>query len=190
MLLAGAVLAAVPAVAQQVGTAAAVNPLSESTPPAGQSRVLQIGARIVHKERIKTTATGTVQLLFVDKTTLSVGPNSNLVIDKFVYDPAAGTGQMVTSLTKGALRFIGGQLSHQGAATVKTPVATIGIRGGTATIEHAKNGTRIINHFGQLSVTNGCGTVVVRRTGFAVTIPDWNACPTNPERASRHYAAL
>ena len=100
-LFAGAVLAAAPAVAQQVGTAAAVNPLSESTPPAGQSRVLQIGARIVHKERIKTTATGTVQLLFVDKTTLSIGPNSNLVIDKFVYDPAAGTGQMVTSLTKG-----------------------------------------------------------------------------------------
>ncbi|MGZ8389094.1 MAG: hypothetical protein ACXWVL_00565, partial [Rhodoplanes sp.] len=114
-----------------------------------------------------------------------VGPNSNLVIDKFVYDPAADTGQMVTSLTKGALRFIGGQLSHQGAATVKTPVATIGIRGGTATIAHEKNGTRIINHFGQLSVANGCGTVVVRRTGFAVTIADWNACPMNPERATQ-----
>jgi hypothetical protein len=50
------------------------------------------------------------------------------VIDSFVYDPDTGIGQMVTSLAKGALRFVGGELSHQGAATLKTPVATIGIR--------------------------------------------------------------
>ncbi len=63
------------------------------------------------------------------------------MIDKFVYDPATGTGEMVTTLAKGALRFVGGQLSHQGAATVKTPVATIGIRGGTATIAHGRGET-------------------------------------------------
>lgn len=174
-----------PALAQDVGTAAAVNTLSQSTPPGGGTRVLQIGARIVHNERIQTSATGTVQLLFVDKTTLSVGPNSTLLIDKFVYDPASNTGQMVTSLTKGALRFVGGQLSHQGAVTVKTPVATIGIRGGTATIAHGRNGTRLINHFGQLSVTNGGGTNTIRRPGFAVTITDWNRPPVEPARVSQ-----
>jgi hypothetical protein len=102
LLLASAALSAVPAMAQD-----------------GETRVLRIGTRVVHKERIQTTAEGTVQLLFIDKTTLNIGPNSNLVIDSFVYDPSAGTGKIATSLTKGALRFVGGQLSHQGAATAK-----------------------------------------------------------------------
>src|ERR1019366_6512492 len=112
------------------------------------------------------------------------GPNSILVIDNFVYDPATGTGQMVTSLTKGVLRFVG-QLSHQGAVTVNTPVATIGIRGGTATIAHGRDGTHLINHFGQLGSTNGCGTTFIRRAGFAITVADWNSCPTEPERVSQ-----
>jgi FecR protein len=185
VLLASTALSTVPANAQDVGTAAAVNTLSQSTPPGGNIRVLQIGARVVHNERIQTSASGTVQLLFIDKTTLSVGPNSNLVIDNFVYDPATGTGQMVTSLTKGALRFVGGQLSHQAAVTVNTPVATIGIRGGTATIAHGQDGTRLINHFGQLSSTNGSGATVIRRTGFAITVADWNSSPTEPERVTQ-----
>jgi hypothetical protein len=92
---------------------------------------------------------------------------------------------MVASLTKGALRFVGGELSHQGAATVNTPAVTIGIRGGTATIAHGPEGTRIINQFGQLSITNGCGTTAIRRAGFAVTVADWNSCPTEPERVSQ-----
>ncbi|WP_198017178.1 FecR family protein [Methylocapsa acidiphila] len=193
-LVVGLALASVSATAQDVGAAAAVNPLSQSTPPGKETRVLQIGSRIVHNEAIETTKNGTVQLLFVDKTTLSIGPNSSLVIDSFIYDPAAGAGQIVTSITKGALRFVGGQLSHQGAATVNTPVATIGIRGGTATIAQGKDGTRVINHFGQITVANECGAVVIRRTGYAVTVQGRNACPSEPQRASQeeinHYLAL
>jgi len=184
VLLASGTFLVIPAKAQEVGTAAAVNTLSQGTPPGGGVQVLRIGARVLHNERIQTSASGTVQLLFIDKTTLSVGPSSTLVIDKFVYDPATGTGQMVTTLTRGALRFVGGQLSHQGAATVNTPVATIGIRGGTATIAHGQGGTRLINHFGRLSSANGCGTAVVRRTGFAITVADWNSCPAEPERVT------
>jgi FecR protein len=185
LVLASTVLSTVPAHAQDVGAAAAVNPVSHSTPPGHAIRVLLIDARIVRNERIQTTASGTVQLLFIDKTTLNIGPNSNIVIDSFVYNPATGTGEMVTSLTKGALRFVGGQLSHQGALTVNTPAATIGIRGGIATISHGPEGTRIINDFGWLTITNGCGTTVIRRTGFAVTVADWTSCPTEPERVSQ-----
>ena len=62
VLLAVLALTAVPAAAQQVGTATAVNPLSESTPPGAATVALTVGARIVHKERIHTTPSGTVQL--------------------------------------------------------------------------------------------------------------------------------
>ena len=129
LLLASTALSAVPAMAQDVGTAAAVNPLSQSTPPGGGT-VFCDRRRVVHQERVQTTAGGQFDFCFIDKTTLNIGPNSNLVIDSFVYDASAGTGKIATSLTKGALRFVDGQLTHPGAATTITPVAAIGIRGG------------------------------------------------------------
>jgi hypothetical protein len=130
LLLAGTALVTSPVFAQEVGTAAAVNPESQSTPAGGSTTTLKVGARVVHKERIKTTPQGSVQLLFLDRSTLSIAPNSEIVIDEFVYNPGAGSGHMAVSLAKGALRFVGGQLSHAGQTTVNTPGATIGIRGG------------------------------------------------------------
>ena len=184
VLLASAALATVPAVAQEVGTATAVNPLSHGAAPGAGLVALTVGARIVHKERIETTSSGTVQLLFLDKSTLSIGPNANLLIDEFVFNPSTGTGHMVTSLAQGAFRYVGGMVSHQGEATFKTSAAVIGIRGGTATIMHGPHGTRVINHFGVITIRNGCGRVVIRRSGFAVTVLDWNTCPGEPQRVT------
>ena len=71
-----------------------------------------------------------MQILLLDGTTFTVGPNSRIVIDEFVYNPAAGEARVVASVTKGAFRFIGGQTSRKsGGATINTPVGTIGIRG-------------------------------------------------------------
>lgn len=102
--LAAVVPGLVPALAQQVGTATAVNPSSEGTPPGGTTTTLTIGARVLHKERIHTSPTGSVQLLFLDKSTLSIAPNTSLVIDEFVFDPASGSGHMLTKLTQGTLQ--------------------------------------------------------------------------------------
>jgi hypothetical protein len=85
------------------------------------------------------------------RSALSIAPNSEVVIDEFVYNPGEGSGRMVTSLTKGALRFVGGQLSHGGQATVNTPSATIGIRGGTSIITL----TEAININGLLTLVRG-----------------------------------
>jgi hypothetical protein len=154
-----------PAFAQEVGTAAAVNPESQGTPPGGTTTTLKVGARVVHKERIKTTPQGSVQLLFLDRSTLSIAPNSEIVIDEFVYNPGAGSGHMAVSLAKGALRLVGGQLSHQGEASVTTPGATIGIRGGTSIITL----TEAININGLLTLGNGCPPV--KRPGFKIILP-------------------
>jgi hypothetical protein len=76
LVLAGTVLTTATALAQQVGTATAVNPETRTTPPGGATVVLNVGAHVMHKERIKTTPTGSVQLLFLDRSTLSIAPNS------------------------------------------------------------------------------------------------------------------
>jgi hypothetical protein len=185
-----AALVIAPAAAQQVGTATAVNPTSESTPPGGGTITLTVGAHIVHKERIHTTPTGTVQLAFLDTSTLSIAPNSSLLIDEYVYDPKSGGGHMLTNLTEGALRFVGGQLSHRGEAEITTSSANIGIRGGTVTVSVGKFGTKIINHFGVITVHNGAGTVTISRPGFEVTITSWNTPPGQPVRVTAEEIAF
>jgi hypothetical protein len=128
-------LAPVAARSDTVGAAAAVKPSSTGTPPGGSARTLKPGTNIVDRERIKTSGSGSLQVMFLDKTTMTIGPNSDVVIDEFVYRPGSG-GQFVASMTKGALRFVGGQISHNQGATITTPTATIGIRGGVALITH------------------------------------------------------
>jgi hypothetical protein len=161
--------------AEIVGTAGAVNPASTSAPPGGSTRVIQLGANVVHRERIQTSAQGSVQLVFVDKTSISIGPNSDLVIDEFVYDPGTGTGRMATTLAKGVLRFVGGNTSHTGGASIRTPAATLGIRGGVATAAHsAQTGTRAISHFGLVAVASAANPqsppVVLNRPDFGVVV--------------------
>ena len=138
ILLAALALAFAPvgALAQSVGVTAAVNPSTKGTPPGGGVRTIALGDNIIHNERVVTDAAGLVQILFVDGTTLMMGPNSDLVIDSFFYDPNAGTAQVAVTMTKGVLRFIGGLTSKTpDGASIGTPVGTIGIRGGIVDVD-------------------------------------------------------
>ncbi|MFZ0238240.1 MAG: FecR domain-containing protein [Xanthobacteraceae bacterium] len=182
--LAAALIAAGPALAQQVGTATAVNAVSESTPPGGATDKLAVGARVMHNERIHTSSSGSAQLLFLDKSSLSIAPNTSLVIDEFVYDPAANRGHMLTRLTQGTLQYIGGQLSHQGAVTINTPAVAVGIRGGTVTITHGANGTQITNQYGTITPTNAAGTTIVTQPDYTVTVANRNTPPGQPMRVT------
>ena len=194
----GAVLAlSAAANANTVGTAGAVNTTSSGTPPGAPTRVIEIGTQVVENEKIQTTATGSVQVLFIDKTTLNVGPNSTLVIDRFVYNPATTKGELALSLGKGVVRVVGGIATHSEGATIRTPVAAIGLRGGIAIISHSgAKGTQAILGFGRMSVTSLCAgsnctptTTDVSRPGFAVTVAGLNRPPSSPGRASSQEIA-
>ena len=182
--LAATLMAAGPALAQQVGTATAVNPVSEGTAPGGATDKLAVGARVMHNERIHTSPSGSAQLLFLDKSSLSIASNTSLVIDDFIYDPASNRGHMLTRLTAGTLQYIGGQLSHQGAVTINTPAVAVGIRGGTVTITHGANGTQITNQYGTITLTNAAGTTVVTQPGYTVRVADRKSAPGQPMRVT------
>ena len=157
----GLILSAGAAHADTVGAAAAVKPSSTGTPPGGSARTLQAGTKIVSQERIKTSGSGSLQVMFNDKSTLTIGPNSDMVIDQFVYNPGASGGKFAASLTKGALRFVGGQISHTTGAEIKTPVATLVVRGGAA----------LVTHSGQCRENSrSCTTIVC--TGGSCTVRD------------------
>ena len=201
-LLAGAALVALLqpnlAGAATVGTAGAANTRSTGTPPGGNLRVIEIGSQVVTNEKIETSASGSVQLLFIDKTTLSIGPNSSIVIDKFVFNPATAQGEVAVTLGKGVLRVVGGQATHTGGGTVTTPVATIGIRGGILTAKHTPGvcsgediagqphpcGTQAILGYGVMSMTSGGVTQTVTRPGFFVQSSSASTPPSQPAKAS------
>src|SRR5918999_3652010 len=142
--------------AQQVGTAAAVNPAAQAR-GSGGPRTIVLGQSIAHRERIQTTSAGSVQLLFLDKTSMTIGPNSDLAIDEYVYDPASNSGKLAATLTKGVMRFVGGQISHAGNAQVTTPNAVVGIRGGVG-IFTPQN---VFIGYGEGNVRSGNATVTL-----------------------------
>ena len=83
---------------------------------------------IYHNEVIETLEESATEITFLDETTLSLGPNTQLTLDRFVYDPDPEKGAFVLTITEGALRFATGVLPSR-AYKIHTPVATIGIRG-------------------------------------------------------------
>jgi hypothetical protein len=106
------------------------NPLGK--PPGGLDRVLRVGTDVQANEIISTAADDRAHLVFLDGTTLTIGPSSSMTIDKFVYDPTTQKGELAVNATKGVFRVIGGRISKTSAITVTTPAATMGIRGGIA----------------------------------------------------------
>jgi hypothetical protein len=120
-----------PAAAEKVGVAAAVNPDAFSSLAGSPQSQLNIGKSIFFNERINTTGSGLVQVLLVDGSTFTVGPGSDLVIDKFVYDPKKGVGQISASFSKGVMRFVGGKISkNEGGVSIDTPAGALAVRGG------------------------------------------------------------
>jgi hypothetical protein len=94
----------------------------------GQERALAVGNRVFQNDRISTGANSIAQLMFTDQTTLSVGPRSQVTLDRYVYDPNRSAGDVAVSFATGAMRFVTGtQDPHN--YQVRTPVATIGVRG-------------------------------------------------------------
>lgn len=72
-----------------------------------------------------------LQVLLRDSTVFTVGENSVLTIDEFVYDPSNNNNSLVANVQKGMFRFMSGNISKSSSATVTvdTPVASMGVRG-------------------------------------------------------------
>ena len=167
--------------AQTVGSITAVNQAARGTPPGAAARTLSIGAGVVRNERIQTDAEGTAQVTFDDRSTMSVGRNSTVVVNNHVFDPNAGAGAQATSLLRGAMRYVGGGVSHGNGATITTPVATLGVRGGVASFELVQQGgrlaLRITNHYGVVTINNSAGRFVLNRQDMQVIVDSPNSLP-------------
>lgn len=145
-LVAAGFLASAPVAgtAQNIGVVASITPQMSGQPPGQGVRTLGQGVGVVSEERIVTGANGRGQLLFLDETTLTVASSSQVVLDRFIYDPDRGAGEIGLSITRGALRFIGGATSDRQEATIVTPTGTIGIRGSSVLVLVQDDGSTIV----------------------------------------------
>jgi len=77
------------------------------------------------------TAKGQMQIDFIDETRVDITEHSRLLIDEFVYDPAAGKGALSLKASMGTVRYASGQIAkkYQQNVKIRTPSATIGVRG-------------------------------------------------------------
>ncbi len=88
---------------------------------------------LYHNELVETGADSATEIIFLDDTRLAMGPDSSLVLDKFVYDPNPDQSSFVVTATEGVFRFASGKLPKK-SYTIHTPTATIGIRGTAFTL--------------------------------------------------------
>ena len=116
----------------RIGVAASTKPNADGI-TAGNSQTLGAGSEVFANETIRTGNLGQADLVFVDKTNLTVGPTSEVVLDKFVYDPNGSKGSVVFKATRGAFRFVTGTQDHRVYA-VDTPSGSLGVRGTTVEV--------------------------------------------------------
>jgi hypothetical protein len=157
-----------PVLGQEVGVTAATNPVATGEPPGQGLRELKIGANVVRNERIRTTVDGATQVIFVDRTSLTIGPNSDITINEYVYNPGGNSGNLAVRVGNGVLRFIGGEISHSDQIRITTPTATLGIRGGMVIVENSHGKTRIVHLYGTTIVTSGGNSLSLSKPGLYV----------------------
>ncbi|MBI5122195.1 MAG: FecR domain-containing protein [Rhodospirillales bacterium] len=97
----------------------------------GKSLALKAGDDIFKNDQLTTDAQGAMGLVLRDDTTLSMGPNSKLLLDEFIFDPAADKLGLGLKMTKGTFSVLTGHIAKLSPekTNIRTSVANIGIRG-------------------------------------------------------------
>jgi hypothetical protein len=106
-----------------IGAAAAIAGNVQMCVAGRCTRLSSSGKTIYANATIKTGARGRIQILFNDETVMTLGPHTEIVLDKYAY--AAGT----TRINRGTFRFVSGKVSQQRNRRLQTPGGSIGIRG-------------------------------------------------------------
>lgn len=127
-----AILGGVPAIAaEQVGVSAAVRGDVQLIPPGENGRQAKSGSPVNFLETVLSGKDSGLQVLLLDETTFTLGPDSEITIDDMVYDPAGQDSRLIVTVAQGAFRYLSGEIAKQNPenVTIVTPMGSIGIRG-------------------------------------------------------------
>src|SRR5262245_51173578 len=183
----------------RVGVAAAVMgdvKLAAATVPSARAiGAIRSGQEVFLGDRIATGPTGTLQVLLLDQTVFTIGPDASVTIDEFVFDPSSGQGRLDAAVS-GSFRFITGRIAATNPSNMKVrmPVGTMGIRGTVVAGQADQNHSLVVllgpgpdnnaaARIGRVFVENGNGQgVELVRPGFATEINGRGQNPGTPFR--------
>lgn len=89
------------------------------------------GLQLLRADVIRTTSGSSVGIIFIDGTSITIGPDSEFRIDSYVFEPNVETYDFAVYLKKGSALFNSGKISRLApeSVNISTPRATVGIRG-------------------------------------------------------------
>ncbi len=98
---------------------------------AGKLKPIDVGGHIMVDDTLVTVKNSTMGVIFRDDTQLSLGPETEIKIDKFVFDPMHDNMDFLAKMRTGTAAFLTGKLAQLAPEkmVVQTPLSTIGIRG-------------------------------------------------------------
>ena len=160
---------------ERIGVAAAVDTTTTDLTLEQERKLVDEGYKIIQNHTIETDENGKAQMLLVDGTAFTVGPNSSVTLDSFIYNPETAEGSL-TVTSKGLMRLVGGKVTKNNPAIIRTNAATVGIRGGIVFVDSQGETTEASFIYGdEMTVTpslNQDGTYVLTRNGFVVVVDD------------------
>jgi hypothetical protein len=136
---------------------------------AQEPRVLRVGIDVFADETVRTAERSVARIVFQDQSRLEIGPLSDVVLDRFVYDPNRSEAEVAVSLARGIARFTTGVLRHD-SYRINTPAATIGVRGTILNLRSDERGTWVHVEEGSVTVAAN-GITVVINAGLATFVP-------------------
>ena len=156
----------------------------------GNSRTLSSGEKIYQGDEITSDQGSSINIIFADGSNLSLGENSNIIIDEFIYDPSESIGEFGLEIVEGVFVFVSGEIAANDpdGVVVNTPIATLGIRGTTVAgrISADAQGTTISllndsdGSTGKVIVTNDAGSVTLDVANSTTHVLSSESLPRDP----------
>jgi hypothetical protein len=97
----------------------------------------QVGEIVFQADGLRTGGDGKIGVTLNDDTRLSLGPNSELTLERFMYAPAESGFSLVLKFVRGAATYVSGRIAKIAPDSIRleTPAAIIGVRGTTLAIQ-------------------------------------------------------
>jgi hypothetical protein len=132
------VLAAAPAFGQQTAVAGHIKVASGSAfiVRAGGLVPAAVGQAVYESDSLRTSADGRLGVTMQDDTRVSLGPGSEVRLDRFAYAPAAGQVGFALKIVRGVVAYVSGRIATLSPDSIhlETPAAIVGVRGTTLAI--------------------------------------------------------
>ena len=155
------------------------------------------GSKIFYGDTIVVKSKSNAQILFLDETVMTVGENTELTIDDFVYDPQTNNGNFITNIKSGVVKTISGKISEKNPENleIKIPNGSLGVRGTEflVSLNDKKESTVLLlgpgpeNTLGMvpgnIKLTDGINTTDITSPGFQAMIQNVVslASPASPD---------